>query len=245
MCCGCECCLCCFKYNSPLCIAITALVLQIVAFIFVIWGAVDFKFVRSYQKSLFWIGFVLSILSFIGIITIFILVLVRKETNYSQIKTVGKITCIVIMVLFPLTNLCFLISSIGTIVDYARIEDKINGYSVIPGRYWASAIVPTVWYIILTAILSKCIKALYIIFNEDIFDTIEKKRIRDAVVPTNQVGITVNQFQPGSTTQGNYNPTNSSTTYQNMPITSANPVDNLNKNNIAVNSMNPGFQKNN
>ena len=230
MCCGCECCLCCFKTSSPLCISITALVLQVIAFIFVIWGAADFLFVRNYQRALFWIGFVLSILSFIGIIVIFILVLVRKETNSSQINTVGKIICIVIMVLFPLTCLCFLVTTISTIVDYARFEDSFKGYGEIPGRYWASAIVPTVWYIILTAILSKCIKALYIIFNEDIFDTIEKKRIRDAVgqtgFPANQTGVTVNQLQPG-----------------NVPI-STNPLGNLNNNN-GVNNMNSGYQKNN
>ncbi len=86
MCCFCDCCLCCFRSISPLAIAITALVLKILGFVFVIWQAADFFWVKQYIRALFWIGFVLALLDLLGVIALLILVLVRNNTNSAGIK---------------------------------------------------------------------------------------------------------------------------------------------------------------
>lgn len=244
MCCG-EC-LCCFRTMSPLSIAITALVLNIIAFVFVIWQAADYVWIKKYQKALFWIGFVLALLGLLGVITLLILVLVRNSNKSPELNRIGRIISQVALIISPLAFMFLLGSSIGTIVDYIKLEDEFKGISVIPGKWWATAIVPTIMYIIFTSILTKCLRALDIIFNEDIYDSIQDKRIRDKCIiqnNTNQANAVINQTVPG-TNQMVVNTTNPSA--YNPNLTSANPVDNLNNPNYAMNNMNnmnPAYPK--
>jgi hypothetical protein len=153
---------------SPKCIAITSIILNVFAFVFSIWGVAEMIWLRKVTRALYWIGFILALLALIGTIAIVILIFVRNSTNEASIGGIGKIICIVVRVCVGLASLLFLISTIILIVDYARIENLVYGYSVIPGRYWAAAIVPTIWYIILMSIIDICTKALYVIFDENI-----------------------------------------------------------------------------
>lgn len=251
MCCCCECCLCCFRSISPLAIAITALVLKILGFVFVIWQAADFFWIKQYIRALFWIGFVLALLGLLGVIALLILVLVRNNTNSAGINSIGKIICIVLFIMLPIAVVLILISSICAIVEYAKDELDDDDYEYhyhIPGRYWASAIVPPIMYLIFISVLTKCLRALYIIFNEDIYDSIQDKRIRDNIGKFQNQTIQANAIINNQTVPGMpLNTTNSLANNQNL--TSANPVDNLNNNpnpNYAMNNMNnmnPAYPK--
>ena len=177
---------------------------------------------------------------FDGTIAIVILIFVRNSTNEASIGGIGKIICIVVRVCVGLASLLFLISTIILIVDYARIENLVYGYSVIPGRYWAAAIVPTIWYIILMSIIDICTKALYVIFDENIYTTIKDHEIQ--IPPNNGTNIStlpINQNQQGI--PGVFIPTtnqaviNQTTTGKDMNV----PVNNMN------NLNNPGYPVNN
>ena len=254
MCCCCECCLCCFRSMSPLAIAITGLVLKIIAFVFVIWQAADFLWIKKYIRALFWIGFVLALLGLLGVIALLILVLVRNNANSSGINSIGKIICIVLLIILPIAVILFVISSIGAIIEYVKDEIErwdddyeYKYYKSIPGRYWASVTVPPYIYLIFISVLTKCLRALYIIFNEDIYDSIQDKRIRDNINiiqnQTNQANAVVNQTVPGPN-QIVLNTTNP--TAYNPNLTSTTPMDNLNNNpnpNYAMNNMNPAYPK--
>lgn len=233
-------CLCCFESMSPTCIAITSIILNVFAFAFTIWGVSEIAWLRKVTRALYWIGFILALLALIGTIAIVILIFVRNSTNEASIGGIGKIICIVVRVCVGLASLLFLISTIILIVDYARIEDEIHGYSVIPGRYWAAAIVPTIWYIILMSIIDICTKALYVIFDENIYTTIKDHEIQ--IRPNNGTNIStlpINQNQQGI--PGVFIPTtnqaviNQTTTGKDMNV----PVNNMN------NLNNPGYPVNN
>jgi hypothetical protein len=225
---------------SPKCIAITSIILNVFAFAFTIWGVSEIAWLRKVTRALYWIGFILALLALIGTIAIVILIFVRNSTNEASIGGIGKIICIVVRVCVGLASLLFLISTIILIVDYARIENLVYGYSVIPGRYWAAAIVPTIWYIILMSIIDICTKALYVIFDENIYTTIKDHeiKIRDNN-PTNISTLPINQNQQGI--PGVFIPTNNqvvinqTTTGKDMNV----PVNNMN------NLNNPGYPVNN
>jgi hypothetical protein len=127
---------------SPTCIAITSIILNVVAFALTIWGVAELVWTRKAARALYWIGFILALLALIGTIAIVILIFVRNSTNEASIGGIGKIICIVVRVCVGLAALLFFISAIILIVDYARIENLVYGYSVIPGRYWQLLLYP-------------------------------------------------------------------------------------------------------
>jgi hypothetical protein len=227
---------------SPKCIAITSIILNVFAFVFSIWGVAEMIWLRKVTRALYWIGFILALLALIGTIAIVILIFVRNSTNEASIGGIGKIICIVVRVCVGLASLLFLISTIILIVDYARIENLVYGYSVIPGRYWAAAIVPTIWYIILMSIIDICTKALYVIFDENIYTTIKDHEIQ---IPPNNLNSTKISTLPINPNQqgipGVFIPTtnqaviNQTTTGKDMNV----PVNNMN------NLNNPGYPVNN
>ena len=242
-------CLCCFEDMSPKCIAITSIILNVFAFVFSIWGVAEMIWLRKVTRALYWIGFILALLALIGTIAIVILIFVRNSTNEASIGGIGKIICIVVRVCVGLASLLFLISTIILIVDYARIENLVYGYSVIPGRYWAAAIVPTIWYIILMSIIDICTKALYVIFDENIYTTIKDHeiKIRDNN-PTNISTLPINQNQ--QVIPGVFIPTNNqvvinqTTTGKDMNVP-ANNMNNLNNPGYPVNNITTALPKNN
>lgn len=268
MCCICECCLCCFKNISPLAISITALILNIIAFIFLIWEAADHFFMKKYIRTLFWFGFSLETIGLTCVIGILILVLVRNKNNSSVINTIGKGICIALMIMLPIAVLFVIISSICCLAEYIKyvvkeieetyddlVYDYYNNYYYydkktrrynrsIPARYWVSIIIPPFMYLILISIATKCIRALFTIFSEDIYDSIAEKRERDKhnnqeieKQQTEQTNAVINnQTVPAS------NLTNPPAFNQNSTITT--PYNNLNNPNYANNNMNPAFPKN-
>ena len=242
--CG-ESCLCCFRNMRPLSIAISALILNILGFGFIIWQAADYVWIKKYQKILFWIGFVLAVLGLLGIIALLIIVLIRNSSKSPGLNTIGKIMSKVTLIIITLAFMFLLGSSIGTIVDYARLESEFKGINVIPARYWATAIVPPIMYLIFSSVLSSCLNALHIIFTRDIYDSVQDQNNRDNAILQNQtIQTTINNMVPGVPNQMVLNTNNPLVNNQNM--TSATPMDNLNNNpnpNSAVNNMNPAYPK--
>ena len=237
-------CLCCFESMSPTCIAITSIILNVFAFAFTIWGVSEIAWLRKVTRALYWIGFILALLALIGTIAIVILIFVRNSTNEASIGGIGKIICIVVRVCVGLAALLFFISAIILIVDYARIEDEIHGYSVIPGRYWAAAIVPTIWYIILMSIIDICTKALYVIFDENIYTTIKvhenQNRHNNG---TNISTLPINPNQQGIS--GVFIPTNQVVINQTTTGKDINNMNNLNNPGYPVNNITTALPKNN
>lgn len=234
-------CLCCFETQSPQCIAITSLILNIVGFAWVIWGVAEIAWIRRISRALYWIGFVLVLLALIGTIAIVIFIFVRNSTNEASIANIGKIICIVVRVCVGLAALLFLITTIIVIVDYARIEDNWHGYSVIPARYWAAAIVPTIMYIIYMSLIDICTKALYVIFDENVYTNIRDKEIQDAAGKNGNPNISNYPINTNTNQQGIpgvFIP-NSIVVNQNTTGKDINPPNNMN------NPNNPGYPVNN
>lgn len=241
-------CLCCFEDMSPQCIAITSIILNVVAYALTIWGVAEIVWARKIARGLYWIGFVLALLTLIGTIAIVILIFVRNNTNEASIGGIGKIICIVVRVCVGLAALLYFISTIITIVDYARLEDAIGGYLVIPGKWWAAAIVPTIMYIILMSIIDICTKALYVIFDENIYTTIKEQEIKNAAnLPTNISTSPINQNQKvisGVFIPGNQVVINQTTTGKDINDP-ANNMNNLNNPGYPVNNITTALPKNN
>ena len=192
--------LCFFANMSPLALAISAISINVFMFCFIIWEASDAVWGSLAAKYLFWIGFVLEILSFLGILGILILVLIRNNSNYSNINNIGKITCMIVSSSLIIALIFFLISMFINIARYAQLEYGLLGYAYIPGKWWATIIVPPIIYLIGVIFLQICVKALYICFKDNIYDSISKHSENETAVPATSVTEIPRNQIPGSNT---------------------------------------------
>ena len=185
---GCVPLFCCFKNCQPKSIAITALIANVLAVIFLIWGVADLEFLvmRSARKALYIIAFVLFILLLILVIIVFILLFIRTTENYLTLNKIGKLLCIIIIVLSILCFIFLLIAWILVLVDYSDIEKILPGRQI-PGHDWAAAIIPGIIGLIASIVIALCANVMYTIFNDNIVTPVI---MFQTATPVNQQTIT-------------------------------------------------------
>ena len=166
---------CCFRTCRPNCIALTALICNLIAFAFLIWGLCDIAF-RKGEKAIYIIGFILLTISLIAVIGVFILLNLRNTSNYITFNNIGKILCLVIIICCLIAFILFLIAEICIIKNYADIEDDLEtllGFDYdIPSHDWCAAIIPGILALIASIIIALCANILYTIFNNNIFTSV-------------------------------------------------------------------------
>ena len=171
MCC-CDCCCCCLKNEKE--VAISGIVLNALAVIFLIWGVADMFWSKNGARALYIVAFVFLILTLLGFIAILILIIVRKEENQKIFNQISKYINIAILVLLILSLLFLIISELIIIIDYAKAENTLNNYyygANLPTRWWITATIPGLISIILISVLlcaaSKLGKIFYDITKND------------------------------------------------------------------------------
>ena len=199
-------CLCCFKNLLPIYLSIILLVANAVAVIILIWGVVEMVWSRKYTKRVYWAGFIIFIVTLILSIIILIFTILRNKHEIT--RNIGKIICIAIIVLGIIALILTLIGTIITIVDYATINSILDdrSYLRIPGSWWAYVIVPEVITIIASVTMILCARALYIIFNERILNTITENEVNSGIAKTLQYNRNI--IIPDQTHNDTSNPIN-------------------------------------
>ena len=179
---------CCFRSLRPMVLAIVAVVANAIAFFFLIWKIAEEVWL-NYQKALYFIGFVLVLLSLLGTIGILIMVLVRNPQNYLQLDKIGGIICLVSLILLVLGMLFTIISSIAILVKYAGV----------PARYWVAVIIPLIILLAGGLVTIFCLLALRVIFGNHLNSSIEENvQMAPGVQPTiPSVTVTQNPINPG------------------------------------------------
>lgn len=166
---------CCFRNCRPNCIVLTAFVCSLITFALLIWGICDLH-MRKGEKALYYIGFILWIISLLAIIGVFILLNTRNTSNYMQFNSIGKILCLVIIACCLIAFILFLIAGICILKNYSDIEDDYEtllGYDYdIPGHDWCAAIIPTILALISSIVIALCANILYKIFNDNIITSV-------------------------------------------------------------------------
>ena len=243
-------CLCCFKNLKPIYLSIILLVANAIVVVFLIWGVADMVWTKKSARALYWVGFIILIITLILAIIILIFIIQRNQQNQESIRNIGKIMCIVIMSLVVIALILTLIGTILTIVDYGRFTDKINSYNSIfddldidykihihvPGKWWATAIVPEVITLIASVTIFLCARALYIVFNKNILTSISEGQT-DTVKNIQENSITINQNQNPNDSSNKFNlPTNNiNLTNNNVPSNNANKGLSVTPNNMVNN----------
>ena len=182
---------CCFRNLRPMVLAIVAVVANAIAFFFLIWKIAEEAWL-NYQKALYFIGFVLVLLSLLGTIGILIMVLVRNPQNYLQLDKIGGIICLVSLILLVLGMLFTIISSIAILVKYGQ-------YKGVPARYWVAVIIPLIILLAGGLVTIFCLLALRVIFGNHLNSSIEENvQMAPGVQPTiPSVTVTQNTINPG------------------------------------------------
>ena len=161
---------CCFRSQQPNCMALTGLAASIVAFAFMIWGLADLWFDRKGVEAIYIIAFILVCISLVAFIIIFIFLNLRKTESYRTINNVGRIFCLVILIMCFVAFIFLLVAFIILIVDYADVEKDIPG-QFFPSHEWAAVFVPSILGLICLVIMALAANILYKVFNEYVMAT--------------------------------------------------------------------------
>ena len=208
---------CCLKNLSPQITTIINLVANVIGFVFLIWGAVDIQFFRKGIKAVFFIGFVLVILCLIISALFLILLCLNKNPNYQSFVKIGKILCLVYLILCFLAFVFLLASFIGGLKDYHDNRDKfflwINvGLS---SKDWAEVAVPHVFALVCLIVMAVCANYLYKVFGDIL------------LVPTNPIPVVQNTVSDNpAVTQPGLFPNNNGPVYPVNIQQSQNNLDN-------------------
>ena len=161
---------CCFRSQQPNCMALTGLAASIVAFAFMIWGLADLWFDRKGVEAIYIIAFILVCISLVAFIIIFIFLNLRKTESYRTINNVGRIFCIVILIMCFVAFIFLLVAFIILIVDYADVEKEIPG-QFFPSHEWAAVFVPSILGLICLVIMALAANILYKVFYDNVMAT--------------------------------------------------------------------------
>ena len=167
---GCSPFYCCFKNYRPNCIALTALVANIIAVAFMIWGLVDLEWdwTRRGRKALYIIAFVILCVTLVLMFVVLLLLNLRSGPNYITCNNIGRIFCLIIIIFAILAFIFLVVDEILLIVDYAKLERDLGKGRNIPSHDWAACILPGLLGIIASVIIALCANILYRIFYDNI-----------------------------------------------------------------------------
>jgi len=161
---------CCFRSQQPNCMALTGLAASIVAFAFMIWGLADLWFDRKGVEAIYIIAFILVCISLVAFIIIFIFLNLRKTESYRTINNVGRIFCLIILIMCFVAFIFLLVAFIILIVDYADVEKEIPG-QFFPSHEWAAVFVPSILGLICLVIMALAANILYKVFYDNVMAT--------------------------------------------------------------------------
>ena len=161
---------CCFRSQQPNCMALTGLAASIIAFAFMIWGLADLWFDRKGVEAIYIIAFILVCISLVAFIIIFIFLNLRKTESYRTINNVGRIFCLVILIMCFVAFIFLLVAFIILIVDYADVEKEIPG-QFFPSHEWAAVFVPSILGLICLVIMALAANILYKVFYDNVMAT--------------------------------------------------------------------------
>ena len=211
---------CCFRSQQPNCMALTGLAASIVAFAFMIWGLADLWFDRKGVEAIYIIAFILVCISLVAFIIIFIFLNLRKTESYRTINNVGRIFCLVILIMCFVAFIFLLVAFIILIVDYADVEKEIPG-QFFPSHEWAAVFVPSILGLICLVIMALAANILYKVFNDNVIATPYPVHVTQ-----NSMTTTPNPPQPVIFPVNNVNPLANNMPY---PVTIQQSGVNMNK----------------
>ena len=176
---GCLPLFCCFKNMRPNTISSTAIITNLIALAFLIWGISDiqwdwFKKSRKHLYLFFYIiSFLFLCLTFIFLILIIVFLNLRIGPNFMTLNKVGKILCLIIIGLCILAFILLLIAEILILIDYNDFENELGPGRNIPSHDWAAVILPGILGLIASVIVTLCVNVLYKIFNDNILTSFD------------------------------------------------------------------------
>ena len=163
---GMEALFCCFRGLGPKISAITGLGASVLSFAFLIWGLADLWFKRTGVHVLYIITFVLVILALVGFALLFVFLMM---TGQRAINNLGRIICLVIIMICVLAFIFMLISWIMLIVYYADLRKDlkdIGSDETIPSHDWAAVFVPSLITLIVLPLMALVANYLYKEFTD-------------------------------------------------------------------------------
>lgn len=163
---GMEALFCCFRSLGPKATALTGLGASILSFAFLIWGVADLWFKKKGVEVIYIITFVLVILALVGFALLFIFLIMRGSRT---INNLGRVLCLVIIIICVLAFIFMVIAWIILIVNYADLRKDLkdmNSDESIPSSEWAAVFVPSLITLIALPLMALAANYLYKEFTD-------------------------------------------------------------------------------
>lgn len=128
---------CCTKNQSPICLCIAGIASSIVTLGFLIWGVRRVLFWEKAFEALYTIACVLVGLSVLIFIVVTIFINLEIDQSKKFLYKIGKISCIVNMIISILAQVFVLIAFIKGFKDYIDIEKILKGRQISIESYLA------------------------------------------------------------------------------------------------------------
>ena len=172
---GCLVFFCCFKNMNPNTIASTAIITNLMAVAFLIWGIIDIQWnwLKKARKTLYIISFSFLCLTLILMIFIIVFLNLRIGPNFMILNKLGNLICLIIIGSCILSFIFLLIAEILILIDFNDFENILGPGRNISSHEWTTVILPGLLGLIATVIISLCANVLYKIFNDNILTSFD------------------------------------------------------------------------
>ena len=182
---------CCFENKSPNCMVITGLIANAIVLGLMIWGISDIWFQRDGVFTIYLIAFVFICICLIFFIMIFVFLNLNKSGNINFFYYLGKIFCLIIIILSFISFMFILTSFIILLIDYTERESSRAG-KYFPTHEWLAIFFSCLFGLICTAIMIFVANILYRVFEESMIAEPYHSNINQSTV----VSSISNQPQP-------------------------------------------------
>ena len=188
----CSCCFCCFRNCNPYFVISSALVAALFSFGFLIWGLADLWFKKRVPEGFYITGFVITCVIILLLNIILILLCCRIPNRYTCVNTMGKIFCLIVMLLAFLAFAFLLVANICLLVYYGKGRGP-HGQA----HDWFAIFIPFVIMIFANLYIIFCMNYLCFIFSNNAQDVgYSGGNIGNTPIPNNSFVVTGNNDIP-------------------------------------------------
>ena len=151
---------CCFKNQTPNCISLFAIVINIISIVLMVWSFIDVEFFKTTSKVLYIISFILLCLGLIFFVIIFFFFKLKRAQNSKTVYSTGRCLCLTIIALCALAPVLIVIGFVINLLEYLQWEED-NPSKEWSGREWVALYAPAIFNFLALITLGLCANVLF------------------------------------------------------------------------------------
>ena len=132
---------CCFKNQTPNCISLFVIVINIISIVLMVWSFIDVEFFKTTSKVLYIISFILLCLGLIFFVIIFFFFKLKRAQNSKTVYSTGRCLWLTIIALCALAPVLIVIGFVINLLEYLQWEEDNPSKTMV--RPWMGRLICT------------------------------------------------------------------------------------------------------